>query len=142
MAKWMLLVGTISSALSACTQGNFDKMVKRTVDPKVDYVYADSLNQMTDVIYLDAREQKEYDVSHIEDAICVGYDTFDMASVANLDKSKPIVVYCSIGYRSNEVAAKLEEAGFENVYNLYGGIFQWTNDGREVYYADGQTNDV
>ncbi|MEO0405446.1 MAG: rhodanese-like domain-containing protein, partial [Bacteroidota bacterium] len=103
MAKWMLLVGTVTSALSACTQGNFDKMIKRTVDPKVDYVYADSLSQMDEVILLDAREQGEFDVSHLEGAICVGYETFNLDSVAEVDKTKPVVVYCSIGYRSNEV---------------------------------------
>jgi predicted sulfurtransferase len=37
-----------------------------------------------------------------------------------------------VGYRSEKVGEKLQELGFQNVKNLYGGIFQWKNEGFEV----------
>lgn len=84
----------------------------------------------TNAILLDAREEKEYQVSHLKDAICVGYDNFNLKKTINKlpkDKNAKIVVYCSLGIRSETVAYKLIKAGYTNVYNLYGGIFEWKN---------------
>jgi rhodanese-related sulfurtransferase len=86
---------------------------------------------------LDAREPKETAVSTLNNAQPVGFDHFDLNSVAHLDKSQPIVVYCSVGYRSEKVTEKLIAAGFKEVYNLYGGIFEWVNQGHEVVDALG-----
>ena len=59
----------------------------------------------------------------------VGYDNFDIASVEKQypNKDDKIVVYCSLGIRSETVGEKLKKAGYTNVYNLYGGIFEWKN---------------
>jgi len=43
-----------------------------------------------------------------------------------------VVVYCSVGYRSSALAEKLQRAGFTNVVNLEGSIFQWANEGRTL----------
>lgn len=89
-------------------------------------------NQQDKVVFLDARAKKEFEVSHIEDAIWVGYDDFSPERVNNLNKESTIVVYCSIGYRSEKIAEQLEELGFSNVSNLYGGLFEWANQEKEV----------
>ena len=83
-------------------------------------------------IFLDAREKNEYNVSHIKNAIYVGYNNFDMATVKNVAKGTEIIVYCSIGKRSEEIAQKLNKAGYNNASNLYGGIFEWVNLQNEV----------
>ena len=83
--------------------------------------------------FLDAREKSEYNISHIADAIYVGFDDFDINSVAHLDKSAPLVIYCSIGYRSEKIGKKLKDAGFQNVKNLYGSIFEWVNQHHPIY---------
>lgn len=82
---------------------------------------------------LDAREPEEFEVSHIKHAIPVGFQDFNLAALESIDKSKPIVVYCSIGYRSEKIAKKLKGQGFSQVYNLYGSIFEWVNEGFPVY---------
>ena len=41
----------------------------------------------------------------------------------------PIVVYCSVGIRSGQAAARLRQAGFTHVLNLDGGIFEWAAHG-------------
>jgi rhodanese-related sulfurtransferase len=87
-------------------------------------------------IFLDAREEKEYQVSHIQHAVFVGYDKFDLKSVAHLPKDKKIVVYCSVGYRSEKISEQLLKDGFKDVANLYGGIFEWKNQGYEVVSND------
>jgi rhodanese-related sulfurtransferase len=78
---------------------------------------------------LDARELKEYKVSHLKNAIHVGYDHFNLKeTTAKLtNKKAAIIVYCSIGIRSEDIAEKLQNAGYKNVYNLFGGIFEWKN---------------
>lgn len=89
-----------------------------------------------DYIFLDAREKSEFEVSHIKDAINVGYKSFDLKKL-NLDKKKTFVVYCSIGYRSGKIAAILAESGFD-VYNLYGGIFNWVNNQQPIFNIKGE----
>lgn len=76
---------------------------------------------------LDTREKNEYQVSHLPEAIWVGFDTFDLANLDSLDKNKPVVVYCTVGARSEEIGMKIKAAGFSEVYNLYGGIIHWAN---------------
>lgn len=89
-------------------------------------------NQQNKIVFLDARAKKEFEVSHIEDAIWVGYDDFSPERVNNLNKEIKIIVYCSIGYRSEKVAEQLEALGFSDVSNLYGGLFEWANQEKEV----------
>jgi rhodanese-related sulfurtransferase len=84
-------------------------------------------------LFLDSREEAEYNVSHILNARFVGYKSFTTSSLSSIDKKKPIVVYCSIGKRSENITKKLKEAGFVNVTNLYGGIFEWVNQGHPVF---------
>ncbi len=79
------------------------------------------------VYFLDTRETNEFNVSHIQNARCVGYDHFKMSSVANIPKDAEIIVYCSIGARSQTIGEKLKKAGYTNVKNLYGGFFHWCN---------------
>jgi rhodanese-related sulfurtransferase len=85
-----------------------------------------------EIVFLDARERKEFDVSKIKGAKWVGYNDFSMERVEEIDKKSKIVVYCSVGYRSEKIAEKLIASGFTNVSNLYGGIFEWKNQGKDV----------
>lgn len=89
--------------------------------------------------FLDARETEEYDVSHIKGAMPVGYDDFSLDGI-KLQKQDTIVVYCSIGYRSEKIGEKLQKRGYENVFNLYGGVFKWMNDGYPIY-SNGEETD-
>jgi rhodanese-related sulfurtransferase len=91
---------------------------------------------------LDAREKKEYEVSHLDNAVWVGYDTFDLKNVADLNKDKPVLIYCTVGARSQQIGQRLKSAGFKNVYNLYGGIIQWSNDGLPLYKGHSPTKKV
>jgi hypothetical protein len=48
------------------------------------------------------------------------------------------VVYCTVGVRSEKVGEKLKAAGYQNVRNLYGSIFEWVNQGNPVVDNQGK----
>lgn len=82
---------------------------------------------------LDARSEAEYTVSHLKEAKRIDPDYPNLAPLAELSKDRPIIVYCSVGYRSAAVASRLVQAGFSRVYNLEGSLFQWVNSGSPVF---------
>lgn len=132
-----------SMVLSA--QSSIPNALKLMNKKSVPYIKVSELKDKTNLIFLDAREPKEYNVSHIEKAILVGYDDFKNETVTNAitDKNTPIVVYCSIGVRSENIGEKLLKLGYTNVYNLYGGIFEYKNNGGKVVNNQNQeTNNV
>jgi rhodanese-related sulfurtransferase len=90
------------------------------------------------IFFLDTRESDEFNVSHIDGAQCVGYDDFKITSVSNISKSAEIIVYCSIGARSQTIAKKLSDAGYTNVKNMYGGFFHWANSGYPMVNDQGK----
>ena len=97
------------------------------------------LNNKDKFIIFDAREKAEFDVSHIPDAIYLGYSDFNVGSIKNIPKEKNMVVYCSIGYRSEKIGEKLLRLGYKNVYNLYGSIFEWANEKYPLVGSNGKT---
>jgi len=97
------------------------------------------LNNKDKFIIFDVREKAEFDVSHIPDAIYLGYSDFNVGSIKNIPKEKNMVVYCSIGYRSEKIGEKLLRLGYKNVYNLYGSIFEWANEKYPLVGSNGKT---
>ena len=79
------------------------------------------------VFFLDTRPQAEYQISHLKNAIQVGFDDFKLSSVRFIPKDAEIIVYCSIGARSQNIGEQLKKAGYKNIKNLYGGLFHWAN---------------
>ena len=78
---------------------------------------------------LDVRSEEEFGTSHLPGAIRIDYRRPLSRGQAVVDPARPVVVYCSAGYRSSVVARKLRQAGFAEVLNLEGGIFAWGNAG-------------
>lgn len=128
---------SVSEAAGQFKDGKFDKMASRMAKGKVNDITVEELKNIEEpVILLDAREKKEYDISHIPGALWIGYDDFDLERVKELDKDAKVVVYCSVGYRSERIGEKLQAAEFTNINNLFGSIFKWVNDGNEVVDKD------
>ncbi|MEN1786420.1 MAG: rhodanese-like domain-containing protein [Bacteroidota bacterium] len=93
-----------------------------------------------EALLIDTREKTEFNVSHLEGAHWVGYQSFDLSQFLKTypDLNTPIIAYCSIGVRSEKIGIKLLKAGYTNVKNLYGGIFEWKNEGGTVVDPQGQ----
>lgn len=117
-------------------QETIEKLLKTYNKESIPYISVQELAMpKTDAILLDSRELIEYETSHLKDAIHVGYDKFNIENITTsiTDKSTTIVVYCSLGIRSEDIAEQLEKVGYTNVYNLFGGIFEWKNKDFTVY---------
>ncbi len=81
---------------------------------------------------LDVRTPKEYAVSHLHGARLVSPDAKAAEVMATVDGQRPLVVYCSVGYRSSQLAERLRSAGPVQVMNLEGSIFAWANEDRAL----------
>lgn len=84
------------------------------------------LNGTSDALVLDIRTPQEINKGYLKGAVFMDfYDSTFKQQVNNLDKDKPVFVYCAIGGRSWDAAKLMTEMGFKNVYDLKGGIIVW-----------------
>ena len=99
----------------------FEKTLDRTPDPQL----------------VDVRTPEEYAEGHLPGAILmdVREKTFD-SLIQQLDRNRPVFVYCRVGRRSLEAAKILEKNKFKIVYDLDGGIIGWKDMGKEVVISD------
>ncbi|MEK7469060.1 MAG: rhodanese-like domain-containing protein [Planctomycetota bacterium] len=93
-------------------------------------------------VLLDAREPAEWAVSHLSGAKNVPPGMKPEEALAGVAKDAPVVVYCSVGYRSSQYVEKLQKAGWTNAVNLEGSIFAWANEGRQVVDEKGPASMV
>ena len=95
----------------------FEKMLKN--DPNIQLV--------------DVRTPEEFSDGHIQKAVNYDYYAADFAQkIVQLDKTKPVLVYCEAGARSASSAEKLKKAGFKKIYDLDGGMSAWREAGKKV----------
>lgn len=101
-------------------------MLSRRDDGEVGTLAAVQLINHQDALVLDVREDIEYDTGHIANArhIPVGKLEGRLRELEKF-KSKPIVVVCRSGMRSNRACSVLRKHGFADVHNLAGGINAW-----------------
>tara|TARA_B100000575_G_scaffold282005_1_gene273199 strand:+ start:10165 stop:10479 length:315 start_codon:yes stop_codon:yes gene_type:complete len=79
-------------------------------------------------ILLDVRTKEEYDKLHIPDSILLDIRNPQefMGGIDNLDKTKNYYVYCHSGVRSVQACQIMASFGFSNLFNLLGGISDWS----------------
>jgi adenylyltransferase/sulfurtransferase len=84
------------------------------------------IDNKEDFKLIDVREEHEYEICNI------GGELIPMATVperlSEIPKDKTVVVHCRSGARSANVCLFLESQGYNNVYNLKGGILAWANE--------------
>ncbi|WP_016988171.1 rhodanese-like domain-containing protein [Flavobacterium sp. ACAM 123] len=132
-------------SVTLCAQ-SIPQVLKKLNKETIPYIKVNELHALAEKInfvFLDAREPKEYEVSHIQDAILVGFNYFNSKKVeaAVKDKNTNIIVYCSIGVRSEQIGEKLKKLGYKNLHNLYGGIFEYKNSGGQVVNNQNEVTD-
>ena len=136
MNKKLIIFILMLSCFFSNGQNSLKKLLKKSNTQFIPYISVQELATLKkDVILLDTREISEYNVSHLKNAAHVGYNFFDLNKTTKLikDKSKLIVVYCSLGIRSEDIAEQLYKEGYTNIKNLYGGIFEWKNNNNPVF---------
>ncbi len=144
--SFLIIVFSFLFTLPACTQDKveskvYEVMLNSLISHTVPEIFVRDFSPEPEMIFLDAREINEYAVSHFENAVWVGYNDFELSRVEGIEKDEQIIVYCSVGYRSEKVSEKLIEAGYTNVSNLYGGIFEWRNQDNEIVNPNGEKTD-
>ena len=84
------------------------------------------LDTLPEKVLLDVREEEEYITGHAVDAVLLPVDSLDeetaMEAIPSL--TTPVLVYCRSGFRSAVAAWKLEELGYETIYDI-GGLVGW-----------------
>lgn len=92
--------------------------------------WEDQLNADDNAFILDVRTPEEVEEGYIPNAsnidIYLGQDF--LAELEKLDKSKNYYVYCRSGNRSRQACAIMNSVGFDNAYNLEGGILEWEGE--------------
>lgn len=85
---------------------------------------------------IDVRQPYEFAGGHIENATLVPieglYSFAQSLAEQNLDKNSPVIFVCAVGQRSAAAAEVAAIAGFTRVYNLTGGMGNWTYTGLPV----------
>ena len=91
------------------------------------------IKSKTNAIILDVRTPNELAQGTIKNAQKIDfYDENFKTELDKLDKSKPVLIYCRSGRRSGIAMSTMRELGFSEVYNLQGGIIEWSNAGLEI----------
>lgn len=138
----LLIILFIFVSTATMAQKSIDTLLKQYNTRSIPYISVEELRmlQMNEaVVILDSREEEEFKISHIESSSFIGYTNFSSEEVSEkiTNKHAPIIVYCSLGIRSEKIGEKLQKAGFTNVHNLYGGIFEWKNKNYPVIDSTG-----
>jgi rhodanese-related sulfurtransferase len=87
-------------------------------------------------LLIDARSPEEFALSHLAGARRLPAP--GASGAAGLARGTPIVVYCSVGYRSARLVRSLRQAGFTDVRNLEGSLFRWANLGLPLAAVSGR----
>lgn len=118
----------------------YDLLLKSLLKLQVSQADIDFVGELPpDTIYIDTREPNEYLVSSIASAIHLGFENPNWDLLKIVPKDSTLVVYCAAGFRSEKICTTLLDMGFTDVYNLYGGLFEWVNRGLPVVNEAGET---
>lgn len=118
-------------------------LLKRSLRAKFSDVHWITTQQLADwladkkrtpPVLLDVRTPAEWNVSQIPGARRVDPSADAQTAADGLPKNTPIVTYCSIGYRSAQLAERLQKAGYTHVQDLEGSIFEWANEHRPLVH--------
>lgn len=145
MIRKRILIWELASLmiLSGCGAKTYEQKIQKYYGSQVAHITPEDLarkmKQDTPVYLLDTRRKKEFNVSHLKNARWVGDKEFALSKVKDIPRDGKIVTYCTVGYRSEEIAERLLDAGYKDVSNLYGSIILWNNKGYPVYDTSGDT---
>lgn len=130
-----LLVLFCVPSFGQITSGAYRAVLNTLYKKTVPLVSCEEAQNVRSTQFLDSRALSEFKVSHIANARWVGYDDFSMDRVKDLSKDQSIIIYCSVGVRSERIGKRLLDAGFTDVRNLHGSLFEWVNQGYPIVDA-------
>ena len=92
--------------------------------------WIEQLNTDENAVILDVRTQEECNEGIIPNAIIIDIHKGQefINQIDQLDKSKNYYIYCRSGSRSEQACNIMSQMGFQNNYNLMGGMMQWRGE--------------
>ena len=91
------------------------------------------ISKIEGIQLVDVRTPNEYKKGHIPNALNVDFlDANFESNIQQLDKTKPVIIYCQRGSRSSKCASRLIANGFVKVYDLENGFSKWKSSGLEI----------
>lgn len=137
----MIAIGIIvfvsASVLYIKQKGLYTFFGAGTVE-RIESIEAAEIIQSKKPIIIDARTVEEFETSHLKNSI-----RFDESILSKLEKDQPILIYCTLGVRSNRLAKALSDAGYQEVYDMKDGILGWANQEYPLINNSGEsTNQI
>ena len=124
----LLMVLAIALFFYSCSTGQTESNAKISTISTTEF--SSKIEELSSAPIVDVRTPAEYAQGHIENSLNFNWNGSDFESqISTLDKSQPIFVYCMSGGRSASAVSKMEELGFEEVYELDGGMIAWRSSG-------------
>tara|TARA_B110000879_G_scaffold166283_1_gene214920 strand:- start:251 stop:703 length:453 start_codon:yes stop_codon:yes gene_type:complete len=128
---------TVITAMSF-KQWSYEKMTETLLSNSIEQIRVSS-DELDDYTIIDTRSEAEFEVSHLPGAIRVNPDSEEFSQEL-LNSKKPLLVYCSVGLRSEKIGERiLKQSTIKEVYNLKGGFFQWFNDKKPIVDFNGKS---
>lgn len=97
---------------------------RKRYNNEITYLEVKKIEQSKENVYIiDVRSTQEYKESHLPNSINIPvYEIENKIEEYVKDKNEIIIVYCQVGLRGKNAMQKLEKKGYNNVYNLKGGL--------------------
>lgn len=131
--KNLYLAALMALGFASCSQTNSGTSSEGSVADNVNVATFAQFEQNEDAQLLDVRTAQEYAEGHIDGSVNIDIFAADFdQQVQQLDKNKPVYVYCRSGRRSANAMARMRDAGFTEIHNLQGGIMAWQKAGKAV----------
>ncbi|MCU7936681.1 MAG: rhodanese-like domain-containing protein [Candidatus Thiodiazotropha sp. (ex Dulcina madagascariensis)] len=122
MNHWILVLAF--TLVAAVLIYNLLQGDKDSIDPSA----ATVLINHQDAVVVDIRPAADFHKGHIINALNIPSNGFtNQMGILDKHKGKPIIVSCRSGAQSSSVCQQLKKAGFDQVFNLKGGILAWQN---------------
>lgn len=128
---YLLFIMVILFAVSSGCLGTTTEQPGKANFPNISVQEAKAMVDSGDVFILDVRTQEEYDAGHISGSTLIPVEVIG-TRLNEIPKDRKILVYCRSGRRSIEASKILVNNGFEEIYNMNGGIDDWIRSGFEV----------
>lgn len=93
---------------------------------------ADLRSSGESVVYLDVREQNEWNLGRIPGAQFLPRGQLESKIEELAPRESRVIIYCARGNRSALAANTLQQMGYANVASMSGGFQQWATEDREV----------
>lgn len=113
---------TFTVILNSCSTGQSQKAKANLTAVE----FSEKIKELPNAPVIDVRTPVEFSSGHLQNAQNIDISGGDFKQqIETLDKSKPVFVYCLSGGRSASATSAMREAGFNEVYELDGGIMKW-----------------